>query len=192
LTAKLEAVQFWNRTQGIIEDADVDLAFEVPIAVEFTYTMLLTEEPVRKKWFPAANRYFEAVESAGLPVSPFFEGTAAEVADFLERLLRRSSAIRKHLVKRSKRISIQLLDEYDLQNLFVICAKPWIPNLAREEVTVHYDDQDKSADFSYLDSQIVIEMKHFSDANTKASVGKTLEVSLPSTSVMETYSNYYL
>ena len=89
LIAKLDAVLFWSRTHGIIEDADVHWAFEVPVAVEFTYTTMLTEEPVGRKWFPAANRYFEAVEAAGLPISPFLGGSATEVANFLECLLRR-------------------------------------------------------------------------------------------------------
>jgi hypothetical protein len=95
LIAKLDAVLFWSRTHGIIEDADVHWAFEVPVAVEFTYTTMLTEEPVGRKWFPAANRYFEAVEAAGLPISPFLGGSATEVADFLECLLRRLVATSK-------------------------------------------------------------------------------------------------
>ena len=78
------------------------------------------------------------------------------------------------LGKRSKGITVELNDEYDLQSLFLISVKPWLPDLAREEVTVHYDGQDKSADFSLLDSQIVIEMKHVKDTKTKAAVAKTL------------------
>ena len=102
LVAKLEAVVFWDRSRGIIDTADVDWTFELPIAVEFTYTTMLTEEPVGRKWFPAADRYFEAVEAGGLPISPYLGGSATEIANFLANLLRRLITIRTHLVNAAR------------------------------------------------------------------------------------------
>jgi hypothetical protein len=108
------------------------------------------------------------------PTAVLYGDFQTSIANFLVEPRRRLITIRRHLVKRSKGVTVQLYDEYDLQILFLISVKPLLPNLAREEVTVHYDGQGKSADFSLLDSRIVIEMKLVKDANTKAAVAKTL------------------
>ena len=67
-----------------------------------------------------------------------------------------------------------LSNEYDFQNLFWTVVKPWLPNLAREEVAITYDNQKKNADFNLFGNKIIIEMKHIKDAGTKAAVVKTL------------------
>jgi REase_DpnII-MboI len=71
--------------------------------------------------------------------------------------------------------TVNLKSEYDCQNLFFTVVKPWISNIAKEEVTVVFDDQEKSADFSFFNSKLIIEMKFIDSDNKKREVVKTLE-----------------
>jgi hypothetical protein len=96
------------------------------------------------------------------------------VANFLVTTLRNAVAQSGHLNPRGTDLTIALKTEYDFQNLFFIAAKPWLPGLGREEITVRYDEQEKIADFNLFGSQMIIEMKHIRDANTKSAVNKTL------------------
>ncbi len=71
--------------------------------------------------------------------------------------------------------TVNLSSEYDCQNLFFTVVKPWLPGLGREEITIHFDDQAKLADFSLFEGRLVIEMKFIDSPGKKAEVVKTLD-----------------
>src|ERR1700722_2960965 len=57
LVAKLEAVCFWRRSEGVIESADVDWTIKVPVDVNFAPTALITGTPIPGTW-PRSFRSF--------------------------------------------------------------------------------------------------------------------------------------
>jgi hypothetical protein len=173
LISRLAAVHFWSRDTGFL-DADITWDFTVASGIDFPLTALTSGTPESFNWSKELSKLFEFVESQGLPFQPFIGLSAIDAADVLVNVLRRFVLESQNLNTKGKGITISFNNEYDLQNAFYIGVKPWIPNLAREEVTIKYDGQDKSADFNAFGSQVVIEMKHVRDANTKASVVKTL------------------
>ncbi len=108
-----------------------------------------------------------------MPTSPYIGGSIAEVADFLEALIRRLPSQSPSPVKRAKGVTLNLFDEYDFQALFQVCVKPWLPALEREQLTVYiFDGNKKSADFHLLENRIIIEFKCVSDTNSKKSRGE--------------------
>lgn len=173
LVARLEAVRFWTRADGAL-DADIDWEFRVPLAVDFPPSALITDEPISGRWLRSFRAHFKEVEAAGLSVQPYVGSTSAEAASFLVDVLRRLVAAGGDLSPRGRGWSIRIETEYDFQNMFYLAFKPWFPGLGREEVTIRYDGQDKTADFNLFGNQIIVEMKHIRDAGTKAAVGKTL------------------
>jgi hypothetical protein len=173
LVKRLEAICFWNRSNGILT-ADVDWEFEVPIGIDFIPTAMLTVEPISGGWLPSFRAHAQALEAAGIPVQPYLGSTVVEIAEFLVSLLRRAVESANKLNERQAAWKIGFKTEYDFQNLFFVTTKPWLPSLGREEITVYYDGQEKRVDFNLLGSQIICEMKHIRDAGTKATVAKTL------------------
>jgi hypothetical protein len=173
LVKRLEAVCFWNRSNGILP-ADLDWKFEVPIGIDFKQTAMLTVEPIAGGWLPSFRAHAQALEAAGIPVRPYLGSSVVEIADFLVSVLRRAVEMANELSERQAAWKIVFKTEYDFQNLFFVVIKPWLPGLGREEIAVWYDGQQKRADFNLLGSQIIVEMKHIRDAGTKAAVAKTL------------------
>jgi hypothetical protein len=112
---------------------------------------------------------------AGLPIQPYLGSTVHEVANFLVAKIRRALSAAVQLNPKGKGLKVDLKPKYDFQNLFFLTVKPWLPGLAREELTIRYDGQDKVADFNLFSNQIVLELKHVRDLNTKAAVVKTLD-----------------
>jgi hypothetical protein len=88
--------------------------------------------------------------------------------------LRQALEAADNLNAKGKGWAVALRNEYDWQNLLFLVFKPWLPGLGREEATVTYDGQEKRADFNLFGSQLIVEMKHIKDGNTKGAVGKTL------------------
>lgn len=174
LVAQLEAVCFWTRANGLLSAADIDWKFSVPFAIDFAPTLLITDEPVSSKWLRSLQAHLREVEAAGLPIKPYIGSTATDVADFLVGALRRLVAATGDLAPKGKGWRVRINTEYDFQNLFFLAFKPWLPGLGREELTIAYDGQNKSADFNLFANQVIVEMKHVHDPNTKASVVKTL------------------
>ena len=173
LIMRLSAIRFWSRGKGFL-NADIDWDFVVASGIDFPPTALGGGLPESFNWSKELGRLFEFLEGQKLPYKPFIGISADEVADFLIQVLRRLLPEIQRLNTKGKGVMVRFKTEYDLQNMFFLVVKPWLPGLAREEVTIRYDGQDKSADFNVLDSQVVIEMKHIRDANTKAAVAKTL------------------
>jgi hypothetical protein len=174
LVTKLEAVRFWKRSDGVIESADIDWTVTVPLAIEFVPSALLTETPISGRWPRSFRSFARQIESLGLPTQPYIGSSATQVASFLVAEFRRAIQERLKLGPKGKGVRIDLQNEYDFQNLFYLTVKPWLPGLAREDITIRYDEQEKKADFNLLDNQLIWELKHVKDANTKAAVIKTL------------------
>lgn len=173
LIKQLAAIPFWSGDKGFLE-ADVEWDFTVAWGIDFQFTALISGTPESFNWSKELSRLFEFVKGQGLPHRPFIGMTADEAADFLIEILRRLLLELQQLDTKGKGVEVRFRTEYDLQNVFFLGVKPWLPGLARREVTIRYDGQDKSADFNVFGSQVVIEMKHIRDPNTKAAVAKTL------------------
>lgn len=173
LIARLGAIHFWSRGKGFL-NADIDWDFPVASGIDFVPTALLGGLPESFNWSKELGRLFEFVEVQGLPYRPFIGTSACEVAEFLIQVFQRLLPETQQLNAKGKGIVVRFHTEYDLQNIFFLAVKPWLPCLAREEVTIRYDGQEKVADFNAFGNQVVIEMKHVRDANTKAAVAKTL------------------
>lgn len=174
LVTKLEAICFWRRSEGVIESADIDWTVTVPVDIEFVPTALVTGTPISGRWPRSFRSFAQQIESLGLPTQPYIAASATEIASFLIAELGRAMEARSKLGPRGTGLKIDLKNEYDFQNLFYLTVKPWLPGLGREDVTIRYDGQEKKADFNLFSSQLIWELKHVKDANTKASVVKTL------------------
>jgi len=174
LVTQLEAIRFWRSSGGVIESADIDWTVTVPIEVEFVTTALLTGTPISGRWPRSFRSFALQIESLGLPTQPYIGPSAAEVASFIVAAFRRAMDARLRLGPKGVGVSVNLQNEYDFQNLFYLTVKPWLPGLGREDVTVRYDGQDKRADFNLFSNQVIWELKHVKDANTKSAVAKTL------------------
>jgi len=174
LVAKLEAECFWRRSEGVIESADIDWTIKVPVDVNVAPTALVTGTPIPGTWPRSFRSFAQQIESIGLPTEPYLGATAKDIARFLIGEVRRAMEAQPKLAPKGKGVKVELNNEYDFQNLFYLTVKPWLPGLGREEVTIRYDGQDKRADFNLFSSQMVWELKHVKDANTKALVIKTL------------------
>jgi hypothetical protein len=98
----------------------------------------------------------------------------AQISDVARRMIFRSDQLGQRGFAKSG-WTVNLSSEYDCQNLFFTVVKPWLSGLAREEVTVHFDDQAKQADFSLFEGHLVIEMKFIDSPGKKAEVVKTLD-----------------
>lgn len=172
LLTKLDAIPIWERSAGLLR-AEVDWECEVAEGVAFIATLLpntLSEEVIRG--------FLERIEARDLPVRPYLGESVDAVAEFLLKVVRRMLFRREDLGKKGAAKdgwTVDLQSEYDFQNLFFTVIKPWLPELGREEITIVYDGQSKSADFNLFGSQIIVEMKHVKDGNTKAAVVKTLK-----------------
>ena len=174
LISKLEAVRFWKRSDGVIESADIDWTVTVPIDVEFVPSALLTGTPISGRWPRSFRSFAHQIELLGLPTRPYIGSSAAEVASFLVDEFRRAMEARSSLGAKGKGLRVDLQNEYDFQNLFYLTVKPWLSGLGREDVTIRYDGQEKKADFNLFSNQLIWELKHVEDANTKGAVVKTL------------------
>jgi hypothetical protein len=176
LIGRLEAVEFWNKATGCLEQADIDWSVAIPLQVEFIAMSVAagTHAAFSYRWSPSVQSFFRQLEAEGIPAQPFMGSDFHELADFLAELTKKAVTASAKLNPRGKGLSIRLDDEYDFQNLFFLTVKPWLSSLAKEEVTVRYDGQEKSADFNLSKSRVVIELKYVKDANTKGQVVKTL------------------
>ena len=134
-----------------------------------------TRQPIPGTWPKPFRAYARQIEGVGLPIQPYIGSTVHEVAEFLVKTFRNAVAESARLSTKGKGWKILLQTEYDFQNLFFITMKPWLPGLGREEVTIRYDGQQKTADFNLLANKIIFEMNHVRDVGMKANVAKTLQ-----------------
>ncbi|MDA2911387.1 hypothetical protein MYX04_10700 [Nitrospiraceae bacterium AH_259_D15_M11_P09] len=173
LVDHLSALLFWTRDGGS-EAVDIEWIFSVPVGIDFPPTAMILPEVVPPIWAAPVQAYFKHVADNGLPTRPFIAGDARRISDFLAEVIRALVTASMKLNPKGKGWKVQYLTEYDFQNIFYLCVKPWLAGLAREEITIRYDGQNKLADFNLFGNQIILEMKHVRDNNTKAAVAKTL------------------
>ncbi|HEK1686095.1 TPA: hypothetical protein SMR42_002452 [Pseudomonas putida] len=174
LIARLDAVEIWSRANDYTLPAGLKPFFEIRADIDFKMTAM-PNDFFKPESFDGK---IKAIEALGLPISPIIGETVEDAAEFLASIAQRIVFPKGlHDGSRGQAKSswvTNLKSEYDFQDLFEIVCKPFLPNLAREEVTIHYDNKKKLSDFSFFDSQVVIEMKHV-NSNAKASeVVKTL------------------
>ncbi|MBZ9752995.1 nucleotidyltransferase domain-containing protein [Deinococcus sp. HMF7604] len=174
LVNRLDAICIF-RDGSILSSADVDWTFEIPIGVDIPMTSMIGPEPSYNRWRPALRGLLSQVQTMGLPTEPYIASDYESFASFTIDILKRSFSVIKELNTKGKSSQIAVSNEYDLQNLFWILNKPWLPTIAREEVTLIYDGSSKVADFNIANNAIVYEFKHIKNTGTKASVLKTIK-----------------
>jgi REase_DpnII-MboI len=144
LVTRLEAVCFWNRAAGLL-DADIDWEIKLAMDADFAPTAMTSLEPIGSGWARSFQAHLKGVEAAGLPVRPYFGCTVNEIGELIVTALGNAVSQSRHLNPKGKGWKVALNTEYDFQNLFFVTVKPWLPGLGREEVTIHYDGQEKRA-----------------------------------------------
>ncbi|MBD1870850.1 nucleotidyltransferase domain-containing protein [Cyanobacteria bacterium FACHB-471] len=173
LVEKLDALLLWSAQDGFTEPP-VSWVFEVGGTVNFAATVLPDGSVGELSWQYMIKR----AEDAGLPVCPFIGDTVDKATAMLTEIAKRMILKPTDLGQRGAAKdswTVNLKSEYDCQNLFYTVVKPWLPSIAREEVTVIYDEQRKSADFAFFDNQLIVEMKFIDSNGKKAEVVKTLD-----------------
>ena len=168
------AIKLWSRNEGLVQDSSIPWKLWYASHVDFKKTMLpnalirMSYDDLRVK-----------LQSDGLPVDPVIGETEIEVAEKLIELAERITKFRHADFPNSssarERFVIKPANEYDLQDLFWIASKPWVQSIAREEVAIVFDGQEKRSDFSVNGSRFILEMKFAKNPNDKRSIVKTLE-----------------
>ena len=175
LLEKLSAVELWNIQDGFRTDS-FDWVFDVVKGASFDYTNL--QDGGREKHEELWKSVITRAENEGLSVLPYFGDTIEKASAFITDILKRM-VIRKEDLGQNGAAkngwTVNLSSEYDCQNLFYSVTKPWVPNIGRENLTVMYDEQKKSADFDLFEGKLIIEMKFINDQNKKREVVKTLD-----------------
>lgn len=174
LLERLDAALIWERQSGFIEHGEIKPFFKFRGDVEFKMTTMPSS-------FYKADSYdkkLKKIESSGLPINPLIGEDVNSAAKFLISIAERMIFDKKKFSTsrgQAKGSWINnLKSEYDFQDLFEIICKPFIPNIAREEVSIIYDGSKKLSDFSFFDSQIIIEMKYIKSQGEASNTVKTL------------------
>lgn len=176
LIVRLDGVLLWRRQQGFTDFAfrtGGGWTFSALKNSSFPMSTLPDEYLSQQAWLAK----IKAVEQSGLPVRPYLGDTLDKAVLLIQEVARKMIFRSDQLPPKGQARggwTVNLQNEYDCQSLFYSVVKPWLPELAREEVTVSFDGQKKLSDFSLFRGKLIIEMKFISDAVSKASVGKTL------------------
>jgi hypothetical protein len=171
LISRLDGVKFWKN--GLL-DANINWELQVHAGTSFAPTNL----PNAFLESQTLQAHMKSVSDLGLSVVPYIGDTPDKVSVFLADVVERMIMTPDKLGPKGQARggwTVNLESEYDFQNLFYSVVKPWLPGLGREEITIHYDQQKKQADFNLFDNQLILELKFIDDANSKAAVVKTLE-----------------
>jgi hypothetical protein len=169
---RLDAILLWDKNAGFSSSFNA-WKQETDSETRFLPTML----PIRHSFGELVRNFASTVEEHGYP-NTFLGGDWSEIGDKLCDIIDNSLEALSQLTPRAPNIkeeTLRLQDEYDFQNLIYISLKPWLSSLEREAVTIRYVGQEKRADFSLVDSSLIIEAKHIRDTNTESQVTKTLE-----------------
>jgi hypothetical protein len=178
LVAKLDAVKLWARDAGFNSTfkfpSSGDWTFQTAADVNFIPTVLPDGYSADLAW----QYKIQQTEAAGLPTQPFIGDTlmkaAVHISEIARQMIFRSDQLgQKGNAKNGWTVSLS--SEYDCQNLFFTVVKPWLSGLAREEVTIYFDNQKKIADFNLFEGRLVIEMKFIDSPAKSAEVVKTLD-----------------
>ncbi|MBQ4677177.1 hypothetical protein H9X88_13025 [Aeromonas hydrophila] len=174
LIERLDATLIWDKKTGFIEPANIKPFFVFRSDIGFKMSCLPSS-------FYKASSYedkLKEIEKIGLPTLPIIGEDLRTAAHFLlnvaERMVFEKNKFSSSRGQAKNSWITSLKTEYDFQDLFEIVCRPFIPNMAREEVTITYDGSKKLSDFSFFHSQIIIEMKHIRTTSEVASTLKTL------------------
>jgi hypothetical protein len=177
LIRKLDALKLWTKAAGFTDfqfDPDVKWIFSVSANASFRPTVLPSGPASEPSWPAIIKR----TEQEGLPVRPFIGETVdkatVQIIEIAQRMIMRASDLGQRGSAKSG-WTVHLSSEYDCQNLFFTVVKPWIPNLAREETEIVYDNQRKMSDFSLFEGKLIIEIKYIDSDDKKREVVKTLD-----------------
>lgn len=177
LVKKLDAVKLWTRDSGFTNFAFGETGtweFSTAAGVEFVPTGLSDAYVRTRSWHQIAA----AAEAVGLPANPFIGETLPKAISTIISVARKMIFSLGDLGQRGiakNGWTVNLPSEYECQNLFFTVVKPWLSGLAREQVAVKYDGQEKLSDFSLFDGQLIVEMKFIDADKKKAEVVKTLD-----------------
>jgi len=162
LISQLNAVELYSRVTGSSEFLLRNKDMTIDRRVNFSITVL----PGRSSEYyeiAALQKFFRTAQEHGLPARPYIGTSSTAAGEFVTTVIRSIPSANK-LVTNSGSAklgwTIKLANEYDLQNLFWITVKPWLPGLSREEVAITYDGREKRADFNLFGNQLIIEFKH--------------------------------
>ncbi|GEM_PF-899965 len=177
LISKLDAQPLWCRNEGFADFAfrgSGNWSFEVSSHVDFVASALPDSLVGDMSW----QYKLKKVEALGLPSLPYIGDNllkaTTQIIEIARRMVMRPSALAPRGAAKSG-WTVNLASEYDCQNLFFTVVKPWLPGLGREEVAIHFDEQQKRSDFSLFEGKLVIEMKFIDGTGKKAEVVKTLD-----------------
>jgi len=168
------AMKLWSSGKGLVQDNSIPWKLRYASHVDFTKTVLpnahmrMSIDDLRTKLL-----------SDGLPHDPVIGETEIEVAETLVKLAERITKFRRADFSNNgnarESFAVNPANEYDLQDLFWIASKPWVQAIAREEVAIVFDGQQKRSDFSISGSRFIVEMKFAKNSSDKRSIVKTLE-----------------
>jgi predicted nucleotidyltransferase len=173
LTEKLNAQNLWSVTEGFSKE---NIAWTQEVSEHATHPpTALPNEYLNDRDF---DSHLKKAEGNSLPVNPYIGDTIDKAANKILDVIEHSLFPPEEFSKRSQAHHVwpaHLKSEYDCQDLIYLVLKPWLHSIAREEITIRYDGQKKSADFNLFDSQLIIEAKYIDSEHKKREVVKTLD-----------------
>jgi hypothetical protein len=114
----------------------------------------------------ALNQLRQELAHTGLPdtlLGTDWSTVARRCADILTAAVDATSRLQKRAPSLNSS-SARPRNEYDVQNLFFLVLRPWLPDLEINPFQIRYGGQDKSADLAASRSTLVIEAKFVSDS----------------------------
>lgn len=169
-----DAVKLWSRKSGLEEGGSIHWRQMYASHVNF-YKTALPNARIQISLDGLKRR----LASERLPTDPIIGETESEVA---KRLFRIAESVSEFKSKdfpgkgsASGSFVVNPSSEYDFQDLFWVCTKPWIQSINREVVIITFDGQKKKADFSIGGSRLVIELKFARNTDDKRTIAKTLD-----------------
>ncbi|GLO63895.1 hypothetical protein MACH09_44030 [Vibrio sp. MACH09] len=177
LVTKLNAKLIYDRDNGSSNYLDELASIQLDERFEERGMTVMPNGPAEGLEVNALVKFFERAERNNLPVKPYLGADINEACDMVIDVIKRLESANESVTgygAAKTGWTNNLSSEYDFQNLFWITVKPWLPSLAREEVAITYDGQEKKSDFSLFSSQVIFEFKYIKSDGDKRAVVKTL------------------
>jgi len=177
LVAKLNAKLIYDRDNGSSNYLDKLASIQLDERFEERGMTVMPNGPADGLEVNALVKFFDRAEKNNLPVKPYLGADINEACDMIIDVIKRLESANKSVTRYGAPKTgwtNNLSSEYDFQNLFWITVKPWLAGLAREEVAITYDGQEKKSDFSLFSSQVIFEFKYIKSDGDKRAVVKTL------------------
>ena len=173
LVEAVGAKLLWNKESGFSGEHKRLFSQQVADHVDFKKTVITTQRPQM-----TLKRLKDHLQSNGLPTDPIIGESEGEIARRLIRVAEASISFKDrdfagHGSARSTFL-VNPNNEYHAQDLFMLAAKPWFPEICRESVEVVFDGQKKQSDFNLFGSRLIFEFKFAKDKGDKREIAKTL------------------